>query len=143
MLRKMRELSYQRPTRATMSMIRAKCSSRFQKRQAWMFTYSLAPTYGLQSSVTICSPNTLRTIPFRIGSIRGPNRAHWDMSLNKKVYLSERFNLQARLEAFNVFNSVVRNNPGTVPTNASTFGIVTLSQSNIPRQVQLGFKLNF
>jgi hypothetical protein len=61
------------------------------------------------------------------------------MSLNKKVYLSERFNVQARLEAFNVLNTVIRNNPGTDPTTLSTFGIIALSQSNIPRQVKLGF----
>jgi hypothetical protein len=103
------------------------------------------------SGVATCSspafqlrgPNTLRTIPFRINAIRNPTRPQWDMSLNKRVYLSERFSVQARLETFNVFNSVVRGGPGTDPSNASTFGIVTLSQSNIPRQVQLGFKLNF
>jgi hypothetical protein len=65
------------------------------------------------------------------------------MSLNKKVYISERINVQARLEAFNIFNTPIRSSPGTDPTNAATFGIVTLSQSNIPRQVQLGFTLNF
>jgi hypothetical protein len=103
------------------------------------------------SGVATCSspafqlrgPNTLRTIPFRIDAIRNPIRPLWDMSLNKRVYLNERFSVQARLEAFNVFNSVVRSGPGTDPSNASTFGIVTLSQANIPRQVQLGFKLNF
>lgn len=87
--------------------------------------------------------NTLRTIPFRIGSIRNPIRPLWDMSLNKKVYINERFNLQARLEAFNVTNTVIRNGPNTDPTNPSIFGVVTLGQANIPRQVQLGFKLNF
>jgi hypothetical protein len=94
-------------------------------------------------SFQLRGPNTLRSIPFRIGSIRNPSRPLWDMSLNKRVYISERFNVQARLEAFNVLNSVIRNGPGTDPTNASQFGIITLSQSNIPRQVQLGFKLNF
>ena len=87
-------------------------------------------------------PNTLRTIPFRIGSLRTPTRPLWDMSLNKRVYFTERFNFQVRLEAFNVFNSPLRGAPVTDPTR-SDFGVVTLGQSNIPRQVQLGFKLNF
>jgi len=88
-------------------------------------------------------PNTLRTVPFRIGSLRNPSRPLWDMSFNKRVYINERFSVQARLEAFNVLNTVIRNGPGTDPTNPSTFGVVTLSESNIPRQVQLGFRLNF
>jgi hypothetical protein len=88
-------------------------------------------------------PNTLRTIPLRVGTLRSPVRPLWDMSFNKRVYLTERFNFQVRLEAFNVFNSVIRGNPGTDPGNPATFGIVNLSQSNIPRNVQLGFKLNF
>lgn len=103
------------------------------------------------SGVATCSnaafqlrgPNTLRTIPFRIDAIRNPSRPVWDMSFNKRVYINERFSVQARLEAFNVFNTVIRNSPGTDPTNVSQFGLITLSQSNIPRQVQLGFKLNF
>ncbi len=88
------------------------------------------------------APNTLRTIPFRVGSLRNPTRPTWDMSFNKKVYLSERFNVQARLEAFNVFNSPIRGGPITDPIR-SDFGLIPLGQNNIPRQVQLGFKLNF
>lgn len=88
------------------------------------------------------APNTLRTMPFRIGSLRNPIRPTWDMSLAKKVYLTERFNFQARLEAFNVFNTPIRGGPVNDPTR-SDFGLVPLGQSNIPRQVQLGFKLNF
>ena len=56
--------------------------------------------------------------------------------------MTERVNFQARLEAFNVFNTVIRSSPVTDP-NRPDFGVVNLSQSNIPRQVQLGFKLNF
>ncbi len=85
---------------------------------------------------------SLRTTPFRAGWIRGPIRPTWDMSLNKRVYATERINFQVRLEAFNVFNTPIRSNPITDPTR-SDFGVVPLGQSNIPRQVQLGFKLNF
>ena len=64
------------------------------------------------------------------------------MSLNKKVYFTERLNFQFRFEAFNVFNSPVRSGPVMDPTR-SDFGTIPLGQSNIPRQVQLGFKFNF
>jgi hypothetical protein len=87
-------------------------------------------------------PNTLRTIPFQVGSLRNPTRPLWDMSLNKRIYFTERFSFQARLETFNVFNSPVRGGPNTDPTRAD-FGLVPLGQSNIPRQVQIGLKLNF
>ena len=87
-------------------------------------------------------PNTLRTIPFRVGSLRVPTRPLWDMSLNKRVYFTERYNFQVRLETFNTFNSPLRGGPITDPTR-SDFGFIPLGQSNIPRQVQLGFKLNF
>jgi len=87
-------------------------------------------------------PNTLRTSPFRAGWIRNPSRPLWDMSLNKRVYFTERYNFQVRLETFNVFNSPIRSGPITDPTR-SDFGTIPLGQSNIPRQVQLGFKFNF
>ena len=87
-------------------------------------------------------PNTLRTAPFRVASIRNPSRPIWDMSLNKRIFFTERFNFQARLEAFNVFNTPVRGGPVTDPTRKD-FGQILLGQSNIPRQVQIGLKLNF
>jgi hypothetical protein len=87
-------------------------------------------------------PNTLRTTPFRASWIRTPTRPLWDMSLNKKFYFTERLDLQFRFEAFNVFNSPVRSGPFTDPTR-SDFGVIPLGQSNLPRQVQLGFKFNF
>jgi hypothetical protein len=86
--------------------------------------------------------NTLRTTPFRAGWIRNPTRPLWDMSLNKRVIFGERTNLQFRFETFNTFNSVQRGGPITDPTRPD-FGQVLLGQSNIPRQVQLGFKFNF
>lgn len=87
-------------------------------------------------------PNTLRTIPFRIGSIRNPTRPQWDMSVSKRVFFTETVNFQARLEAFNVFNTPVRSGPVTDP-GRTDFGTVPLGQSNIPRQIQIGLKLNF
>jgi hypothetical protein len=64
------------------------------------------------------------------------------MSLSKRIYFTETVNLQARFEAFNVFNSPVRSGPVTDPGRAD-FGTVPLGQSNIPRQIQLGFKFIF
>ncbi|MDQ6676445.1 MAG: TonB-dependent receptor, partial [Acidobacteriota bacterium] len=90
----------------------------------------------------IRGPNTLRTIPFRSGQLRNPWAKQWDMSLNKRFNFTERWNAQFRLEAFNVFNTPILGAPNNNPTDPN-FGFVTRNQSNFPRQVQLGFKLNF
>jgi hypothetical protein len=87
-------------------------------------------------------PNTLRTTPFRAGWIRNPSRPLWDMSLNKRLYFTERLNAQFRFEAFNVFNSPVRSGPFT-DASRGDFGLIPLGQSNAPRQIQLGLKFNF
>ncbi len=86
---------------------------------------------------------TLRTLPFRSAQIRNPWRPQWDMSFNKKfAIVGGRVNAQFRFEAFNIFNTPIRNAPNNDP-NSTQFGQVTLNQSNFPRQIQLGFKLNF
>jgi hypothetical protein len=110
------------------------------------FNNCVAPATGSASCTDpawrLRGPNTLRTTPFRAGWIRNPSRPLWDMSLNKRIAFSERTDLQFRFETFNVFNSPVRPGPVTDPTRAD-FGLIPLGQSNIPRQVQLGFKFNF
>ena len=90
----------------------------------------------------IRAANTLQTIPFTSSVLRNPWRAQWDMSLNKNFNFTEHVNFQFRLEAFNVFNTPILNGPSTNATNLN-FGLVTNNQTNLPRDVQLGFKLNF
>jgi len=64
-----------------------------------------------------------------------------DASLFKSFRITERFNLQFRAETFNLTNTPVFNGPGTT-LNGTNFGVVT-SQSNSPRNLQLGLKLLF
>jgi hypothetical protein len=92
----------------------------------------------------IRAANTLRTIPFRLGNLRQPTAWQFDMSFNKSLIFTEDVRFQFRLEAFNVFNTPLFGSPDNNPTS-STFGILNPNngQRNIPRQVQLGFKLNF
>jgi hypothetical protein len=56
--------------------------------------------------------------------------------------MTERIQLQFRLEAFNTFNTVWFNGPSTT-TATSSFGVVTPSQANDPRFVQLGARIMF
>jgi hypothetical protein len=55
--------------------------------------------------------------------------------------VSGRVRAQVHLELLNAFNRTVYANPNTDPTNAD-FGRVT-SQNNLPRDIQLAFKLVF
>ena len=88
-------------------------------------------------------PFTLRTTPFRSPELRNPWRPQFDMSLNKRFNFTERVSAQLRLETFNTFNTPILRGPNLNP-NAASFGWVNPgSQANQPRNVQLGFKLNF
>jgi hypothetical protein len=84
----------------------------------------------------------LRATPFQAAYIRNPNAPTADLSLSKRFNITDRYNAQFRFETFNVTNTAVRNAANTTPTS-NQFGYINVSQSNIPRQVQLGFKLNF
>jgi hypothetical protein len=65
-----------------------------------------------------------------------------NVSLGKTFPLTERFRLDFRAEAFNIFNRVVFGFASSTYTNLSStsFGLIT-SQANSPRQMQLALKL--
>jgi hypothetical protein len=79
---------------------------------------------------------------------RGPGINNWDMVLQKDTRLSERFSVDLRAEAYNLFNRVQFNQPGNLTANPGTFGQST-SQVGRPdgttgsRQIQFGLKLHF
>jgi len=123
----------------------------------------LAPTFSsatgtytpgatrLQGQAASCSPvwqviNSAnldyRTSGFFVGSIRNPSSPIADVSLIKKLNFTERYSGQFRVEAFNFANSWIPGGPNTNVTS-NGFGTIPNSQSNINRQVQLGFKFNF
>jgi hypothetical protein len=86
------------------------------------------------------------------GAVLGPGYQRWDTSLFKNIKFGERANLQLRLESFNTFN---HGSPNLIDTNVddqpvtvnpygdgnTTFGTVT--GYHIPRNVQIGMKINF
>jgi hypothetical protein len=76
--------------------------------------------------------------------LRGPGIANWNFALFKRTAITERFNLEFRVEAFNLFNRVQFGPPNTAATtNAnSTFGVIS-SQANSPRLIQLALRLRF
>ena len=50
--------------------------------------------------------------------------------------------LQVRIESFNLFNTPWFGAPNTAVTNAA-FGVVTPTQVNDPRNIQLGVRFTF
>jgi hypothetical protein len=87
-------------------------------------------------------------------SMTGPGFFNIDLSLFKAVKLSERFNLELRLETFNTTNTPKFANPSGSPgvsLTGSTFGYITstlgsgtgVNGTGGGRAVQLGVKLSF
>jgi hypothetical protein len=84
------------------------------------------------------------------GKFRGPGLWNLDMSLFKKIPVSERLNLQFRAEAFNILNHANFNNPtaGIVMFDASDLkysgaaGTIT-DTANRERQIQFALRLEF
>ena len=74
--------------------------------------------------------------------IRPPKVPNVDFSLFKSVTLHERVNVQFRAEAFNGTNSPQFNTPSTSLTSTWA-GVVTLTQVNDPRNIQLSLRVRF
>jgi Carboxypeptidase regulatory-like domain len=83
----------------------------------------------------------IRTFPSRFSGFRGQNLNLWDLSVIKTFSITEGVKFQLRGEFLNAFNHPQFGNPNTDPANAN-FGRVT-SQTNLPRNVQIGLKLIF
>ena len=72
----------------------------------------------------------------------GPHYQNWDMNLMKNIAWKERYNLQVRADAFNVFNHPNFSVPNAAVTNPSSIGTVT-SQVNENRTMEFGAKFSF
>ncbi len=89
--------------------------------------------------------NTLRSSPLRLGNLREPTAAAFDMALNKSFIFTESVRFQFRAELFNAFNTPLFGSPESGDATGQNFGVLNPNngQRNIPRQVQLGFKFIF
>jgi len=65
-----------------------------------------------------------------------------DLGIYKNFRFGERYRLQYRFETFNTLNHPVFGAPNADPTSSS-FGVVTPSQVNNARQIQMAMKLYF
>jgi hypothetical protein len=93
-------------------------------------------------------------------AFRGPAVYNVDFSLFKSIPITERFKVQLRMEAFNIFNIQNWDTPangnltlnssvatGNLPAGsaiaASVGKISNLAQGTTPRQIQFGIRLTF
>jgi hypothetical protein len=83
--------------------------------------------------------SNIRTFPTRFANLRQDPTNNVDASIIKNNRLSERINLQLRMEAFNALNHAVFAAPNLTATDSS-FGRIT-GQTNLERRVQLGARL--
>jgi hypothetical protein len=71
----------------------------------------------------------------------GPGSQNLDLAVSKQFAITESKSVQFRAELFNAFNHPNWGNPGTTLGTAS-FGVIN-SNSNLPRDIQLGLKFRY
>ncbi|HKQ73801.1 MAG TPA: TonB-dependent receptor, partial [Blastocatellia bacterium] len=121
-----------------------------QSLARWLNTCTLTVTGARQSCASasetpvfqIQPAFTLRSHSVRFSNIRTSRPPQIDLSLFKSFTLKEGLALQFRAEAFNFTNTPWFGAPNTTPGSAA-FGVVTPSQVNDQRSVQLALKLIF
>lgn len=75
-----------------------------------------------------------------VGMIEGPGRYSWDLTVRKKLPITERFNAQLQADFFNAFNQVY---PGGLEVNISSNARGSLSTVAPGRNIQFGLKITF
>jgi hypothetical protein len=99
-------------------------------------TWMVMPRYG---------PS--RYLPVTDGRIRLHTVPLGDVSFNKTTAITERVRFQLRVEVFNITNTYMHNrqtftnNPENTNFGTLTRATVSSTNSNLPRNIQLGFKL--
>ena len=92
--------------------------------------------------------------PRVLSNLRNPFQSNENFALAKRFYFGERFNLEVRMEYFNVLNRMQICGPDTGVNDGANFGLVSPTtvngvlvsspcQANTPRQGQVFVKLNF
>jgi Carboxypeptidase regulatory-like domain len=86
---------------------------------------------------------TPRANPWYYDGLNGPGAFQADMNLTKMFKLTPRYRLEARIEAYNAFNTLNWADPD-MTLGSATFGMVTRKNpSYFGREVQVGFRFIF
>jgi hypothetical protein len=87
--------------------------------------------------------NTPRTNPWYYKGLNGPGWRVTDMTLTKMFNFTSKYRMEARIEAYNSFNSILWDNPDVTIASA-TFGKVTRKRvDGNGREIQVGLRFIF
>ena len=87
-------------------------------------------------------PDTLRTAKLRSPTIRQYSRPQYDATVIRNFKIREGHEMQFKVSAFNLTNTPIFGAPNTSPAS-SLFGVVPVTQINLPRDIELGFRYRF
>ena len=87
-------------------------------------------------------PDTQRVTSLLSPNIRTYSAPQLDASVTRRFQINERHEFQFKLSAFNATNTPLFGAPNTTPTS-TVFGVVPITQTNLARRVELGFRYAF
>ena len=85
---------------------------------------------------------SVRVFPQYINGVRGDKLLQTNANIHRNIKLTEKFNLQLRMDMFNVFNRSQFSDPDTNPNN-TTFGKVTAQTGSQNRFIQIQGRVFF
>ena len=83
-----------------------------------------------------------RVFPVRVPDVRADKTSQWNVNLSKNLRVTERVNLQLRLDALNVQNRSQMAGPNTDPTSTN-FGRITSQSQGTNRWLDVQARLTF
>lgn len=86
---------------------------------------------------------TIRTNPRYYEGVRGPKWWEIDSTLVKYFKLTERFQLEFRMEFYNLTNSFMPSDPDTTPESGTTGRSTWVAGGNYGREIQFSTRLHF
>lgn len=86
---------------------------------------------------------TPRTNPVFYKGLNGPRSWFADMTLTKAFPIGQRYKIEARLEAYNVFNNIVWGQPNTTLGNNNFGRVTTKANAGLGRELQVGVRFVF
>lgn len=105
-------------------------------------SYVPSPSDSIKNGVYQDFAAYIRNYPTRWSDVRASRTNNVDMGIYKNFVVRETIRAQFRFESYNALNHARFAAPNSDPTSSS-FGVVSPSQQNAPRTVQMALKVSF